>query len=87
MTDDDRIPNLDALSRAELGAFIERAELERNLWGTRRGGLRATELLRTYALRKASAICYRLAGEIKRAMVDEQECERIYAQLPAWAKW
>lgn len=85
--DESPVPNLDALSRSELGAFVEQAEQVRNLWGARRGGVRATALLRTYALHKASAIWYRLAGEIPRAAAGEQACERIYAELPTWARW
>ena len=81
------VPNLDALSRSELGAFVEQAEQARNLWGGRRGGVRVTALLRSYALHKASAICFRLAGEIPQAVADEQTCERIYGQLPVWARW
>ncbi len=81
------VPNLDAMSRAELGRFVDGADERRSLWGNRRGGVRATALLRSYALLRASALAYREAGEVERAARDEGECQRVRAALPAWARW
>lgn len=43
--------------------------------------------LSDYAKTKAKAIRARLVGAIATALLREAECERIYQQLPAWAKW
>jgi hypothetical protein len=75
------------MSRAELGAFIESAEQERNLWGSRRGGVRATAMLRNYALLRASALSYREARDFQRAIHEESECARLLEELPRWARW
>lgn len=81
------VPNLDAMSRADLGRFIDDAERRRNLWGRRPGGVRATALLRSYALLRASAIAYREAREPGRAAHEDAECSRVREELPPWARW
>lgn len=43
--------------------------------------------LRQYASNKATAMRYRMAGEIGPAMHRERLCERIYNELPEWARW
>lgn len=75
------------MSRAELGAFIEMAEQARNLWGSRRGGVRATAMLCDYALLRASALTYREARDFQHAAHEESECARLLAELPRWARW
>lgn len=81
------VPNLDAMTRADLGRFVDVAEEHRNLWGKRKGGVRATELLRSYALLRASVLTYRESREPDRAAHDEAECHRVRAELPEWARW
>ncbi len=82
-----QVPNLDRLTRAELGRFIDDTEGRRNLWGRRRGGVRATEQLREYALLRASALSYREARDFARAAREEAACARLLAELPDWARW
>ena len=59
-------------------------------------GMNRTELGKTaevfrwlakYCDQKRVAIRYRAAGNIKVAQGAEAACERIYKELPEWAKW
>lgn len=43
--------------------------------------------LSDYASLKASAMRARLKGDIQFAIRHENGCERIYKQLPEWARW
>jgi hypothetical protein len=43
--------------------------------------------LRFYAETKADAMTARKAGDITVARYLEGKCERIYKQLPDWARW
>lgn len=52
-----------------------------------RGYMVATSLLSHYASNKATAMERRLRGDIQVALMYEGICERIYAQLPEYAKW
>jgi hypothetical protein len=45
------------------------------------------EQLARYARTRAQALRFRAAGLVARAEYLERECERIYAQLPLWARW
>jgi len=51
------------------------------------GTRRATAELANYASNKATAMRCRLAGDIGAALTYEGICERIYAALPAFARW
>jgi hypothetical protein len=52
-----------------------------------REAARAFRLLADYAEAKAQAIAYRMAGQDGKATRLEAQCERIYQQLPADARW
>ena len=43
--------------------------------------------LGVYAARKRLAIHARSMGDIAHAQRLERECDRIYTELPAWARW
>jgi hypothetical protein len=45
------------------------------------------EQLARYAHTRIQAMRFRAAGLEGKARNLERECERIYAQLPAWAQW
>jgi len=42
---------------------------------------------RNYAWNKLTATQLRLDGKVNSALSYEAICDRIYAELPAWAKW
>jgi hypothetical protein len=44
-------------------------------------------LLKQYCQWKEDAMTHRLAGKIVTAKLYELQCDRIYKQLPEWAKW
>lgn len=52
-----------------------------------KGYVRATRDIGNYAANKASAMRCRTVGDILGAQIYELICERIYSQLPNWAKW
>ena len=43
--------------------------------------------LAAYAGHKADAMKHRMAGDIECATAHEKNCDRIYRQLPEWARW
>jgi hypothetical protein len=43
--------------------------------------------LARYARARAHAMRFRAAGLEARAQHLERECERLYTQLPMWARW
>jgi hypothetical protein len=45
------------------------------------------EQLAIYARTRVQALRFRAAGLEGKARNLERECERIYAQLPEWARW
>jgi hypothetical protein len=47
----------------------------------------ALSTLAAYAKTKARAMQDRASGEIDAALAQEEQCDRNYAKLPAWAKW
>lgn len=52
-----------------------------------KGYVRATKDLAHYAANKATAVRLRLEGKIDRALYYESIAERIYNNLPEYAKW
>ena len=52
-----------------------------------KGYLSATVNLRNYAANKATAMDCRKRGDIPTALNYEQICQRIYNELPAFARW
>jgi hypothetical protein len=73
LTEQFTVPNLDAESRLD---WSELDLLSKDL----------TRLAR-YAGLKASAMRNRLGGKITLALIDEEECERIYNTLPVTWRW
>ena len=47
----------------------------------------ALSTLAAYARTKARAMQDRASGEIDAALVQEEQCDRYYHTLPAWARW
>lgn len=66
------IPNLDEAPATE-SDYRSEAEVLRTL--------------STYMEKKASAIELRKGGQIEQALWKEEDCERLYNQLPEWARW
>ena len=86
--------NLDALPLNELEAFATRcgtcgcyAAVAKELFPARPKGYRkAADRLSHYAWNKLTAMQCRLRGDIETAARYETICDRIYAELPEWAK-
>jgi len=53
----------------------------------RPGSVRAIRWLRSYARELQTARACRLRGEMSTALHYEENMERIYTTLPAWARW
>jgi hypothetical protein len=51
------------------------------------GYIRAAKSCANYASNKAAAIDCRLRGHINNALDYERICDRIYDELPAFARW
>jgi len=85
--------NLDATDIDDLRAFHDRLRKHlvaeaRTLFPDRpQGYLRAARTLKNYAANKATAMGLRLAGKIADALRYEAICERLYGQLPDFARW
>jgi hypothetical protein len=92
MTIDDM--NLDAMSGDDLMAIwsksnsVKPVSFARELFPTKpKGYVRATKDLGNYASNKATAMQCRLAGNIQTAIMYEDIADRIYDNLPEYAKW
>lgn len=83
-------PNLDCLQPAELRAFCahhQRGAAWQELFPEGgEGSLKATNALANYAANKAEAIELRREGDIRLALMYEAFCDRIYNELPDWAR-
>lgn len=86
--------NLDCCEPADLWALWKRTNSVRpisfakQLFPLRpKGYVRATKDLGNYASNKAVAMDLRLKGQIQGALSYEAICERIYNQLPEYARW
>lgn len=87
-----KVPNLDAMSAAELLAFRnawERADADRaqELVGPRPDADRVVALLVRYAVRKRLAIRHRLAGRTIEAAHWEGLADHAYERLPRGVRW
>lgn len=95
MRDDEHgAPNLDAMSIEDLMSFwyetnsVRPVAVAKRLFGTASNGrTKATKLLGCYACNKATAMRCRLNGKINIALSYEDICDRIYEDLPAFARW
>lgn len=95
--EESNVPNLDCFASAgelwELwqqwgGSSVRPLRQAREMFpGRRKGIVRAMQDLRAYAANKATAMALRSDGEIQNALTYEGICERIYDDLPVWARW
>jgi hypothetical protein len=87
------VPNLDDIPPEEAQAFFDRASrgiipVARELFPKRPlGYVRVAKDLKWYAFHRARAGKFRLAGDIHSGRTHELEMQRIYDQLPKWARW
>ena len=86
------VPNLDCeISTNSLWRFWRNSssrQFARELFPDRpKGYCTVTRDLGHYACNKAVAMDRRLNGEIDAALIYESICDRIYIDLPHWAKW
>lgn len=85
--------NLDGIDKDELWNLHERLRQHlvaeaRKLFSERpEGYLRAARTLKHYAANKATAMGLRAEGKVSTAMTYETICERLYKQLPEFARW
>ena len=85
--------NLDGIDSDELWALHERLRQHlvaeaRQLFPDRpQGYVAAARTLRNYAANKATAMKLRAEGKIATAMIYEQICDRLYDDLPDFARW
>ena len=85
-------PNLDAQTDDFLWEFWNFARhstlLARQLFpGRSKGHVQALGRLAGYAANKATAMRCRERGRIQEALGYESICDRIYDDLPEWARW
>jgi hypothetical protein len=90
-TTTNNVPNLDAMTQRELMDFWckhQRCRGYRELFPAGgKGTMRATADLACYASNKATAMACRLRGDMPAALMYEGIADRIYAELPPFAKW
>ena len=85
--------NLDATDKDELWDLHERlrqhlvAEARKLFPDKPQGYVRAARTMKNYAANKATAMGLRLAGKVSTAMTYEAICDRLYKQLPEFARW
>jgi hypothetical protein len=86
--------NLDGMDQDDLHAFvaatrsINRQRAGRRMFpGGPPGVLQAVRHLNSYAWNKAKAMSYRKRGKIHMAIRHECVCEKIYTELPEYARW
>jgi len=87
------VPNLDAMSEAELMDFwnhyhrASRKDAEELIGDRRRGFMRIAATLANYACNKATAMTCRLRGDITAAQIYEHSCQLCYDRLPEDLRW
>ncbi len=86
------VPNLDAMTEAELWDFWKRyARPKRKdaleLVGPRKGYTTVSGSLAGYASNKATAMSCRARGDIQAALIYEQIADSIYEKLPEDCRW
>ena len=85
------VPNLDAMEDAALMTFWfehQRGRGAKALFPAGGKGTRiATGDLACYASNKATAMSCRLRGDIQAALMYEGIADRIYTDLPEFARW
>lgn len=88
----DGVPNLDCLEtddlRAFYGVFYRPIYYGRRMFPHRPARYtRVTRDLAHYAMNKVTARNCRLRGQTVEAVQYDQICDRIYRELPDWARW
>jgi hypothetical protein len=85
--------NLDSETSEDLMHFWQRTNSVRPISFAKqlfptipKGFIAATKNLGHYASNKATAQNLRLRGDVQTAMMYENICDRIYNELPEWAK-
>ena len=94
-SDSERTPsmNLDGTDQNDLWGLHKRLQQHpvieaRRLFPSRpRGYVAATRTLKNYAANKATAMGLRAEGKITTAITYEAICERLYDELPDFARW
>lgn len=87
-------PNLDGMTSEELMSFwketnsVRPIKKARELFPDRQENyVRITKQLGNYAANKATAMRCRSEGRIQAALTYEGICDRIYGELPEFARW
>jgi hypothetical protein len=87
-------PNLDGMTDTDLHMFAAatrgvapRTAARRLFPHERRGATTAVKRLNAYAWNLITARACRLRGDVATALQYERICERIYSELPDWARW
>lgn len=86
-------PNLDCMDPGDLVDLAIRAKcrpvIMARIWfpGRPKGYVKATRDLEAYAWNKATSITCRRRGDILGAQSYGAICDRIYSDLPEWARW
>ena len=87
------VPNFDGMNREELSAWWKdhqrptRTQAANVFPGRPRGYVRLVKDLANYACNKSVAMKCRADGKIQEAQMYEEICERIYTELPDFARW
>ena len=85
--------NLDGIDSDELWDLHKRlrqrlvAEARKLFPDKPEGYVRAARTLRNYAANKATAMTLRAEGKIATALTHERICQRLYGDLPEFARW
>lgn len=82
--------NLDCMDEGDLMRFWfvnQNGRTARKLYPGVRGARRAVANLANYASNKATAMQCRARGDISGAEYYENICERIYRDIPTYARW
>jgi hypothetical protein len=85
--------NLDCMTADALTSFWQQyrkpsRKMAADLFGgTPEGYIRAAKDVANYASNKATAMQCRMRGDMQAAGIYERICERIYEDLPEFARW
>lgn len=91
----DGTPNLDCLTDEQLHAFahetrgVQPRTMAARMFGRPipKGAVGVVRSLNCYAWNAITARACRLRGDIQTALMYEGICERIYNELPTFARW
>ena len=87
-------PNIDGLHPQDIWELVmrirgqsARRRAAREWFGGRRGAIAAVKEIEFYARLTFTARACRQRGEIQSALHYEECADRVYQDLPEWAKW